>query len=115
MPTAIVDTLSGANEFVDSGHAEDARFVKLTFSRNPDPLTEKWDGNLGTPGFLAKTPSEVAAAIAAQVNAIADARFERALAAVAAALERNRTGAFPTAGQAATIRGYFVTAWKALG
>jgi len=113
MPTAIVDTQT--NEFVPSGHDEDARYVRLTFGRNPDYLREKWNGSTSTPGFTPKTQAEIDATVAAQQDAIAGAQWVRGLQAVAAALERNRTGSFPTPAQANTLKGYFITAWKSLG
>lgn len=112
MATAIVDTQT--SEFVPEGHDEDARFKKLTFSRNPDPSVEKWDGNVTAPGFVAKTAPEITAATTAAQNAQADQQWGRGLQAVAAALERNRTGSFPTPAQAATLKGFFITAWKSL-
>lgn len=62
--TAIVDTQT--NEFIESGHAEDARFVKTVVSRNPVPAREKWDPVLE---FRPKTAPELAADVAARTAA----------------------------------------------
>jgi hypothetical protein len=60
--TALVDTQT--NEFLDSGRAEDARYVRKTVSRNPDPAREKWDAVLE---FRLKTAAELTADAAARL------------------------------------------------
>jgi len=67
MPTAIVDTTT--NEFEPNGHAQDARWVAVTLTRNPDPATERFNGNLGAPGILAKSAPELTATVAASTAA----------------------------------------------
>jgi hypothetical protein len=112
MPTAIVDTQT--NEFETFGHAEDARWVKVTLPRNPDPAVERFNGNLANPAIVLKSAPELAATATAADAAQLNAQFARGLQAVAAALFKDRTGAFPTPAQKATLKADFWTAWKAL-
>jgi len=64
--TAIVDTQT--NEFVPLGHAEDARYVKKTVPRNPDPAVEKYSGDDVNP-IAVKSASEIQASQDADFNA----------------------------------------------
>jgi len=56
--TAIVEVAT--NEFVETGHIEDASFVKVTLPRNPIPRVERFNGNFGNPGFTSKSAPETA-------------------------------------------------------
>lgn len=71
--TVIVDTQT--NEFQRFGHAIDARFVRVEVPRNPDPVMEKYSGNLLAP-IVAKSPSEIAATVTARQDAEAAQQFD---------------------------------------
>lgn len=73
--TAIIDTQT--NEFIPSGHAEDARFVKLTVPRNPEPSVEKYSGDPLNP-IAAKSAGEIAAGQTAVIDADAAQQFDGA-------------------------------------
>lgn len=71
--TAIVDTQT--NEFVPAGHVEDARFIKVDVSRNPDPVNEKYSGDPQNP-IAPKSGGEIAAGVAALQDADAAQQFD---------------------------------------
>ena len=63
--TALVERAT--TEFIQDGRVEDpALYDRLPMPRTPDPLRERYSGNLTDP-FVAKSPSETQAAIAAQL------------------------------------------------
>lgn len=94
MITVIVDTQT--NEFVETGHAPDARYVVKALSRNPNPLLERWDPVLE---FVAKTPQETADYATAQQTA-------------QATLTSRQKDVLTTC--ACAVRGRNVAAWNAL-
>ena len=111
--TAIVDTQTG--EFLDSGRAEDARFVRVTVPRNPDPATEKYSGNPGDP-IAAKSGVEIAAFASARADADAAMQFDgtKMLKAVVIAALWGRLGRQPTPAEIATERTRILSVFKAL-
>lgn len=116
MPTVIVDTQT--NTFMPLGHAEDARYVKVTVPRNPDPVTEKYSGNPGDP-IAAKTAQEIADYFAALSDADASATYEtnKLIKAVAISYEAYRLGKNPaalTAGELNAAKTRIVNIYKAL-
>ena len=114
--TAIVDTQT--NEFVPEGHVEDARFIKVTVPRNPDPVTEKYSGDLVNP-ITSKTPGEIDATKTALADAI-DARafdMQRAIKATVLVAEAGRLGktlAQLTGAEIAAVRTKWLNAYKSL-
>ena len=93
MPTAIVDTQT--NEFMPFGHAEDARYVKVTVPRNPDHVREKWNGT----AIVAKSGAEIAATLDAIKDEEAATAYDpqKALKAVAISNLAARLGKNPGA------------------
>ena len=113
MPTAIVDTSTG--EFVPGGHALDAQYVLVTVDRNPDPITEKWDGA----AIVAKSQSEIDATKAAILDAHVAREFDmqRAIKATVLVAEAGRLGkTLPqlTPAEIAAVRTKWLNAYKAL-
>lgn len=114
--TTIVDTQTG--EFVPGGHAEDARFIKVEVSRNPDAATEKYSGDPLNP-ITAKTAPEIAATLAAQQDADAAQSYDgnKALRAKGISDLAWRLGKAPsalTAGEIAAERTRIMNIYKAL-
>lgn len=65
--TALVE--KATNEFIQDGRFEDpSLYDRLPMPRTPDPLRERYSGNLAAP-FVAKSASETQAAITAAVVA----------------------------------------------
>lgn len=77
----------------------------------PDPRLERAD-----PASPTKRRAATAQEIAAYDDAVTlELVYERALKAAVAATIRETTGSFPNAATADRLKGYFKTAWKALG
>lgn len=113
--TAIVDTQT--NEFVESGHATDARYQVKTLSRNPNAAVERWHPTLE---FVAKTAQEISDAAAAQADAAAAQQFDGALMLKAKAISDLawRLGKAPgalTAAEIAAERTRILNIYKTLG
>lgn len=114
--TAIVDTQTG--EFLERGHAPDARYVAVTLPRNPDPLRETYSGDKAAP-FAPKSATDIAAAIDAIKDAEAGAAFDtnKTLKAVALSNLGRALGKSPaalTAAEIATERTRILAIYKGL-
>lgn len=72
-----------------------------------DPRTESWNGS----AVVTKTQAEIDAWDDARLGQL----YSRFAKATAAAVIREVTGSFPSAAMADRLKGYFKTAWKALG
>ena len=93
-----------------------ASFGVLEFSEAAWPNLETERADITSPSKKrSATAGEIVAWNTSRQHMEAETTFIRGLQALAAALFKVQTGAFPNAAQKAALKADFITAWKALG